>query len=54
MRIDWAFIFRVTVIIFCFLLTLAEFLQGGTPWPFLLLTISAVVLVGLVMLGVLR
>lgn len=54
MRIDWAFIFRITVIILCFLVTLAEFLQGGSPVPFLVFTGSALVLAGLVGLGVLR
>lgn len=54
MKLDWAFVFRGTVIILCFLLTLVEFVQGGTPWPFLVLTISALVLGGLAALGVLR
>jgi hypothetical protein len=54
MKIDWGFIFRMTVIILCFLVMLAEFLQGGTPWPFLVFTVAALALVGLVWLGVLR
>lgn len=54
MNIDWPFIFRCTVIVICFLVTLAEFLQGGTPWPFLVFTVAALVLAGLAVLSVLR
>lgn len=52
MNINWTFVLGGTVAGVVFLVAVAEFLQGGSMWPLLLLAMGILVLAGLVALGV--